>query len=147
MSFKQYVIKKIIPTYFMIVTFITAGMGIFGTIFYQNASFHYYLFLTPLLFGAVGCLPLLMDFFFYRSPGKMLSRSAFLRQAAEELVVLELCIVSGVGLLFGYRSAWEAVIPAAMVLAIFAAVTALTYRQDARLCSEMNKALELMRNS
>lgn len=61
--------------------------------------------------------------------------------------MLEICIVGGDSLFFKMDSVWTAIILAAMVLAIFAAVTAITYRQDNRMCSQMNQALDSIRNA
>lgn len=64
MSFKEYFFKKMIPNYFMIVTLIAIGMAVTGILFYGNRKIDMVTLFVPSVFGALGCLPLLLDFFF-----------------------------------------------------------------------------------
>ena len=60
MSFKEYFFKKMIPNYFMIVTFITIGMAVSGIVFYGNIDISMVTLFVPPLFGVLGSLPMLL---------------------------------------------------------------------------------------
>ncbi len=147
MDFKRFLFKKIVPTYFMIVTFINLATGVFGSILYPRATFGYPAFLAPLALGAAGCVPQVVEYLLgrYLFRGRPQSMGANLLEALGELALLELCIVGGSELLIGFEALSTAVVMAVMVLAIFAAVTAIQYMQDNKLCSEMNQAIASMR--
>lgn len=138
MSFKEYLWKRVIPEYFMVVTFLNIGMFVAGTVFFPKVRFGYDIFFSPLFFGLIGCAPSLVDYFFQ---GKKANKGSIIAQTAFKLVILEACII-GVARLIGLiDSALTAVIIACMVLVIFVVVCVLQYLQDQALCSEMNKAL------
>lgn len=147
MDFKRFFFKKIVPTYFMIVTFINLATGVFGSILYPRSVFGYPAFLAPLVLGAAGCVPQVVEYLLgrYLFRGRPQSMGANLLEALGELALLELCIVGGSELLMGFDTLSTAAVMAIMVLAIFAAVTAIQYVQDNKICTEMNRALESMR--
>ena len=91
MSFREYCLKKLIPTYFMIVTFIIISMAVVGIIFFGNINISLITLFIPPLFGAIGCLPLLVDFLFLKVKGSGLW---LLLYHAAELVMLEACILT-----------------------------------------------------
>lgn len=138
MRFKEYLWKKIIPEYFMVVTFLNIGMFVAGTVFFPEVSFGYDIFFSPLFFGLIGCTPSLVEYFFQ---GKKANRGSIIAQTAFKLVILETCIIGVASLVGLIDSALTAVIIGCMVLVIFVVVCALQYLQDQVLCSEMNKAL------
>lgn len=138
MSFKKHVIRRVIPTYFMIVTFINIGMLTAGLTFFKEVRFGYEVFLSPLLFGFIGCIIPLMEYLFQ---GKEANQGVIFAQTAFELVVLEVCILGAAKLLDVIDSELTAVIIASMVFVIFVIVCVIHYLQDKALCTEMNKAL------
>lgn len=138
MNFKDYLIKKIIPTYFMIVTLILFGMAAVGLILYRHRPIDVLTLFVPLVFGGIGCLPLLVDYLFSHRKN---IRFGLLLYNAAELVMLEICILSAAFFVGIIDSIFTAVIIAVMVLCIFAAVGTVMYLQDRGFCDSINNAL------
>ena len=122
----------------MIVTFIIIGMAVSGILLYGNIKIGILTLFVPPVFGAIGCLPLLLDYFFMKvkSSGLVL----FLYNAAE-LVLLEACILTAAHFAGMINSALTAAITALMVFAIFTCVGAVMYMQDKKFCDSLNDAL------
>lgn len=138
MSFKKYLLKKVLPIYFMIVTFLNVGMLIVGQIFFEESRFGYEIFFSPLLFGLLGCIPTLLEFLF---KGKTVNKSTIILQNIVQLVILEICILGAAKLGGVIDSVLTAIIIACMIFIIFVIVSVLQYLQDKSLCTEMNMAL------
>ena len=138
MRFKEYCIKKLIPTYFMIVTFIIIGMAVSGLLFFGNRDISVITLFVPPLFGAIGCLPLLLDFLFLKVTSSGLWLILY---NAAELVMLEACILTAAYFIGMIDSLLTASITAVMVFAIFTAVGAIMYMQDKKFCDSLNDAL------
>ena len=138
MSFRDYFFKKMIPNYFMIVTFITIGMAVSGILFYGNIHISMVTLFVPPLFGVIGCLPMLLDYAFLKVKSTGLG---LLLYNAAELVLLEAVILSAAYFIGMIDSALTAVITAVMVFAIFTAVGAIMYIQDKKFCDDLNDAL------
>ena len=138
MSFKDYFFKKLIPNYFMIVTFITIGMALSGILIYGNIQIGILTLFVPPAFGLIGCLPLLLDYVFLnkRSSGLWM----FLYNAAE-LLMLEVCILTAGYFLGMINTLLSAVMMAALVFSIFAVVGGIMYIQDRKFCDSFNDAL------
>ena len=138
MSFKEYFSKKIIPGYFMIVTFITLGMAVSGILFFGNIDISMVTLFIPLLFGAIGSLPMILDYFFLKVKSSVLWIMLY---NAAELVMLEACVLTAAYFLGMIDSPLTAAITAVMVFAIFTAVGAIMYIQDRKFCDSLNDAL------
>lgn len=138
MSFKEYCINKLIPTYFMIVTFIIIGMAVSGILIYGNISIDLITLFVPPLFGAIGCLPLLVDFFFLRVKSSL---KWMIIYHLIELSMLEAVILTAAYYIGMIDSILAAVITSVMVFAIFTAVGAIMYIQDQKFCDSLNDAL------
>ena len=138
MSFREYFMKKIIPNYFMIVTSITIGMAVTGILFYGNRDIGIMTLFVPPVFGALGCLPLLMDFAFLKVKSSGLGLVLY---NAIELVLLETVILTAAYFLGMINSILTALITAVIVFAIFTAVGAIMYIQDKKFCDDLNDAL------
>lgn len=142
MSFKTFFFKKIVPAYCIIVTLINIGMMTVGPAFFPQSRFGFEAFRSPLIFGALGCLPVLMDYFFEQRPQ---SRTTILVQTFTEWALLECCIIGGAFLMKmkDIQSPVTVAVLFIMVLVIFAAVSAVGYYQDDNTCRELNKALRM----
>lgn len=138
MSFKEYFKKKVIPTYFMIVTFILFAMAALGLAFYRSEKIDVLTLFVPLGFGAIGCLPLLADYVFSRRKS---TPSGLLLYNLAELLLLEVCILTAAWLVGILDSMLTVLIVAAMVMCIFAAVGTIMYIQDRNFCDSVNDAL------
>ena len=62
MKFKEYLSQKVIPTYFMLVTFLVLFIYLAGSILEPEAQFGYDVLLSPLIYAGIGILP---DIFSY----------------------------------------------------------------------------------
>ena len=136
MRFKEYFMKKVIPNYFMIVTLITIGMAVSGILIYGNRDIGMATLFVPPVFGALGCLPLLLDFFFMKVRGL----GYFLYNLAE-LIILEICLLTAGYFLGMVNSIMTFTIMALMIFSIFTAVGAVMYMQDKKFCDDLNDAL------
>lgn len=137
MSFKDYLWKKIIPVFFMVVTFVNVGMLVAGTLFFPEERFGYEVFFSPLFFGILGCIPAVLTWFWDE---KTVKKSSIVFQTIFQLVVLEICILGTAGI-FGEIDIMTGMIMAGMILCIYAAVCIVLYLQDKQFCEEMNQAL------
>ena len=138
MSFKEYFFKKIIPNYFMIVTLITIGMAVSGILVYGNRDIGMATLFVPPGFGALGSLPLLLDYAFLKVKS---SGAGLLLYNGIELVLLEAVILTAAYFLDMIDSILSAGITAVMVFAIFTVVGAIMYIQDKKFCDDLNDAL------
>ena len=138
MNFKDYFFKKIVPTYFMIVTFITIGMAVSGILFYGHIKIDMVTLFVPPLFGALGCLPLLLDFAFLKvkSSGKWL-----ILYNAIELIMLAACILTAAYFIGMIDSLLTTLITSILVFTIFTVVGAIMYMQDRKFCDDLNDTL------
>ena len=138
MSFKEYFFKKIIPNYFMIVTLITIGMAVSGILVYGNRDIGMATLFVPPGFGALGSLPLLLDYAFLKVKS---SGAGLLLYNGIELVLLEAVILTAAYFLDMIDSILSAGITAVMVFAVFTVVGAIMYIQDKKFCDDLNDAL------
>ena len=122
----------------MIVTLITIGMAVTGILFYGNRDIGIMTLFVPPVFGALGCLPLLMDFAFLKVKSSGLGLVLY---NAIELVLLETVILTAAYFLGMINSILTALITAVIVFAIFTAVGAIMYIQDKKFCDDLNDAL------
>lgn len=92
MSFKEIVYKSI-TVYFILVTCITAGIAILGSILDPEAQFGYDSFFSPFLFAALGIIPNLLMY----SKNELTNKQIILRKIIQ-LPVIEAEVV-GVAIL------------------------------------------------
>lgn len=62
MDFKTFFVKKVMMSFFVSVTCICAAMALIGMVFEPDTRFGYEAFLSPLIFGALASLPLLVKY-------------------------------------------------------------------------------------
>lgn len=62
MNFKEFLIKNVMNSFFISVTFICIGMAIVGSIFEPDTRFSYSGFLSPIIFGMAASFPSLVKF-------------------------------------------------------------------------------------
>ena len=89
MDFKTFFVKKIMMSFFVSVTCITAAMLLLGLIFQPEIRFGYEVFLSPLVFGAISSLPLLVKY----SKAELTIRQTVVRNTIH-FILLELTILS-----------------------------------------------------
>ncbi len=62
MNFKTFFIKEVMMSFFVSITCIAAAMALVGMIFEPDTRFGYEAFLSPIIFGALASLPLLVKY-------------------------------------------------------------------------------------
>lgn len=62
MDFKTFFVKKVMMSFFVSVTCICAAMASIGMVFEPDTRFGYEAFLSPLIFGALASLPMLVQY-------------------------------------------------------------------------------------
>lgn len=82
MSFKEIVYKSI-TVYFILVTCITAGIAVIGTLLDSEAQFGYSAFFSPFLFAALGIIPNLLMY----SKNELTNKQIILRKILQLLVI------------------------------------------------------------
>ena len=138
MKCKDFFVKKVVPYYFMIVTFINIGMLAAGALFFWHVKFDFRSFAVPPVMGAVGCVPFLFD---YAAQNKKLSYLGSVLLNLLEFAALEFCVMTVAFLVGIIKTFFIGAVLFCMVAVIFAAVGAIQYWQDRQLCLRMNTAL------
>lgn len=141
MDFKTFFVKKILMVFFISVPCITVAMAVIGMVFEPAALFGYEAFLSPLLFGLVASLPLLVKY----SKNELPIRQAVVRDVLH-LVLLEaviLSILSYEGLL---TDMFMVVSLGASIILIDLTVNLIVWIQDKRSADEFNSALRKLQN-
>lgn len=82
MSFKEIVYKSI-SVYFILVTCITAGIAILGSLIDPEAQFGYSAFFSPFLFAALGIIPNLLMY----SKNELTNKQIILRKIIQLFVI------------------------------------------------------------
>lgn len=137
MDFKDFLVKKILVSYFLAVAGITAAIGIVGSIFAPETTFGYQAFFSPFLFGLVAVIPSLATY-----SKKELSARQMLLRLVIHFALLEILI-----LLFAYIAGLVTSISVAisLLLCVFVidlAVHLIHWLNDQRLANELNIALK-----
>ena len=82
MSFKEIVYKSV-TVYFILVTCITAGIAVIGSLLDPEAQFGYDAFFSPFLFAALGIIPNLLMY----SKNELTNKQIILRKIIQLLVI------------------------------------------------------------
>ncbi len=139
MRFRTF-LKDLLETYFIVVTLVDAAMFILGTAFRPGDTFGYDTFLSPLLYGALGVLPMLVTY----SRNELSVKQMLVRKVLQ-LVLLEAVLIAA-GLGFKTLDPGNTALTvsfAAAVLIIFVSAHLFSWMLDAGQAGVMNR--ELMR--
>ncbi|MDO5521602.1 MAG: hypothetical protein Q4G58_14005 [bacterium] len=103
MTFKEYLFRKIIPTYFMLVTFLVLFMWLAGSFLYPDAQVGYDLLMSPLIYAGIGIIPELLCY----SKKEHTIRQTIIKKLIElcVLIVLILGFSYAVGVINSWRVA------------------------------------------
>lgn len=141
MSFRDYLIKNVMMSFFVSVACICVAMALIGSSYEPDASFGYEAFFSPLLFGAAATIPLLVKY----SKRELSLKQAIIRNILH-LAMLEVLILS---LLFAadlIEDASMAISLGLSILVIDVTVYLVLWINDTRTARAFNKALaELQR--
>lgn len=136
MKFKEYLLYKVMPMYFMLVTFLVIFIWGAGTILEPDRVVTYDVLLSPLIYGVVGALPSLM---FY-SKKELSIRQVIIKKILHFLLLT--------GFILGF-SIWNHVIQSwIQAVAIFLGVCLINvsiqliqWRKELHTARELSKAL------
>ena len=143
MSPKEF-LKEVLSTYFIVVTLVVVCMLVLGTVFQPNQTFGYDVFFSPLLYGLLGVLPMIITY----SKKELSIRQTLVRKG------LQLLALEGVLMLLGFGSNGlsKDEMPligafAISVFVIFVLVHLISYFLDCGQAARLNRELELLKQS
>ncbi|MDF2822359.1 MAG: hypothetical protein K0R15_2807 [Clostridiales bacterium] len=141
MDFKTFFIKKVMMSFFVSITCISAAMAVIGMIFEPNTRFGYEVFLSPFFFGALASLPLLVKY----SKKELSFKQTVIRNVIH-FVLLEVGIMSF--LYFGemLTSISKAISLGVSIFIIDLTVYLVLWMNDERTAKEFNNALKRLQN-
>ncbi|MCM1192805.1 MAG: hypothetical protein NC123_13075 [Butyrivibrio sp.] len=93
MSLKEILYKSLI-IYFVLVTCITAGIAILGSVLEPDASFGYSAFVSPFIFAALGVIPNMLMYSSKELSDKQIILRKIIQFAVIEAEVVGVCIMS-----------------------------------------------------
>lgn len=93
MSLKE-ILYRSLMIYFILVTCITAGIAILGSVLDPDASFRYSAFASPFIFAALGVIPNLLMYSSKELSDKQIILRKIIQFAVIEAEVLGVCIIS-----------------------------------------------------
>ena len=141
MDFKTFFVKKVMMSFFVSITCISAAMAIIGMSFEPDARFGYEAFLSPLIFGALASLPILVKY----SKRELSFQQTAIRNVIHFLL-LEAAILSILYILGLLTSVPMAVSLGISIFVIDLTVTLVLWINDNRTAKEFNSALKKLQN-
>ncbi|WP_432650148.1 hypothetical protein [Huintestinicola sp.] len=136
MSFKEFLIKNVMNSFFISVAFICIGIAAVGSVFEPDKRFSYGGFLAPIIFGLAASLPSLVMYSRHElTVGEMIFRKLL------HLLLLELTI-NGILFLTGALNSLSVTISLAVTIFIIdVAVNAVMYINDLRSAERINRGI------
>lgn len=142
MDFKTFFVKKIMMSFFVSVTCICAVMALIGMIFEADTRFGYDAFLSPLIFGAVAVLPMLVKY----SKSELSLKQTVIRNTIH-FFMLEAIILF---VLYFAGALTDISITLSLVVSIFVVyitVNLVMWINDKKTANEFNNALKKMQSN
>jgi uncharacterized membrane protein len=142
MDFKTFFIKKVMMSFFVSITCICMAMALIGMIFEPDTHFGYEAFLSPLIFGMLASLPMLVKY----SKRELSFKQTAIRNMIH-FILLEAVILST--LYFGgmITSVSMAVSLGISIFVIDLTVNLVLWINDKRTAKEFNGALKILQNN
>ena len=142
MDFKTFFIKEIMMSFFVSVACICAAMALVGMIFKTDTLFGYEAFLSPLIFGAIASLPLLVKY----SKRELSLKQTVIRNVIH-FILLEATILVVLYIIGELRSVSVATSLAVSIFMIYITVNLVLWINDKRIAREFNNALKILQNN
>ena len=139
MDFRDFLIKKVLVSYFLAVSGITAAIGIIGSIFATETSFGYQAFLSPFLFGLVAVIPSLATYSRKEPTPKQMLYRLFIHFLLLEVLILLFAYITHL-----LTSVSIAISIFSAVFIIDVSVQLIHWLNDRRIAGELNKTLREM---
>jgi len=141
MDFKTFLIKKVMMSFFVTITCITVTMALMGIIFEPDTRFGYEAFLSPLIFGALASLLLLVKY----SKRELSLKQAVIRSIIH-FVLLEVVILSVLTFEGLLTSMSMTISLGVSIFIIDLTVNLVLWINDKRTAKEFNDALKRLQN-
>lgn len=136
MNFNDF-LKKRLMDFFIIVTCITAVIGIVGLIYEPNRQFGYEAYFSPLLFGAISIIPSLVKY----SKNELTVKEMIFRNVLQ-LVILE-CLILITGYSLGIMKDKNVLISVALsVVIVYIVVNLISWFIDSKTAAALNEKLK-----
>lgn len=142
MDFKTFFVKKVMMSFFVSITCISAAMALIGMLFEPDTRFGYEAFLSPLIFGALASLPLLVKY----SKKELSVKQAAIRNVIHFLL-LEAVVLSVLYLLGMLTSVSMTISLGISILVIDLTVNLVLWINDKRTAKEFNNALRKLQDN
>ena len=142
MDLKTFFVKKILMSFFVSVTCICAAMALIGMIFETDTLFGYESFLSPLIFGAVASLPMLVKY----SRSELSLKQTIIRNVIH-FVLIEVMVLFVLYFTGALTSTSLTVSLVISILIIYLTVNLVLWINDKRIAKEFNNALKIMQNN
>ncbi|MGB4437933.1 MAG: hypothetical protein WBJ13_01640 [Sedimentibacter sp.] len=137
MSFNDFLKKRLID-FFIIVTCISAVIGIIGLIYEPNRRFGYEAYFSPLIFGAISIIPSFVTY-----SNKELTLKQMIFRNAIQLLILE-CLILITGYSFGAMKDKMILTSVAFsVIIVFIIVHLISWVIDSKTASILNENLKV----
>ena len=141
MDFKTFFVKKVMMSFFVSITCISAAMALIGMSFEPDARFGYEAFLSPLIFGALATLPMLVQY----SKEELSFKQTAIRNVIHFLL-LETVILSILYFWGLLTSVSMAISLGISIFVIDLTVNLVLWINDKRIAKELNNALKKLQD-
>lgn len=142
MDFKTFLVKKVMMSFFVSTTCITAAMALVGMIFDPATRFGYEVLLSPLLFGTVASLPMLVKY----SRNELSLKQTVVRNVIH-FVLLEVIILSILYFVGVLTTISMMVSLGVSIFVIDITVNLVLWVNDKKTAKEFNDALKTMQSN
>ncbi len=139
MDYKTFLVKKVMMSFFVSTACITVAMALVGMVFEPTTRFGYEAFFSPLIFGVLATLPMLVKF----SRREISLTEALIRECVH-LLLLEAVILTSLAWAGLLNTASMALALGLSILIIDITVHLVLWMQDLRSAKEFNGALQKM---
>lgn len=138
MSFKEY-LKSVLLSYFVIVTLVDFAIFALGTIFRPEEQFGYEAFLSPLIYGAIALVPMLLMY----SRKELTVKQQIVREIFKLIAIEAALLVFGFGIdNFSIDNIVIIISFAVAVMVIFFMVHFIEWVLDVRVAKQLNSNLK-----
>lgn len=141
MDFKTFFVKKVMMSFFVSIACISAAMALIGMLFEPDARFGYEAYLSPLLFGALASLPLLVKYSKKELSFKQTAIRNVIHLLLLEMVILLILYFEGL-----LTSMSMTISLAICIFVIDLTVNLVLWINDKRIAKEFNDALKRLQN-
>lgn len=138
MSFKEH-LKSVLLSYFVIVTLVDFAIFVLGIIFRPEEQFGYEAFLSPLIYGAIALVPMLLMY----SKRELTVKQQIVREIFKLIAIEAALLVFGFGIdNFSIDNIVIIISFAAAVMVIFFMVHFIEWVLDVRVAKQLNSNLK-----